>query len=587
MTISDREAGRRAARGEALCAATVRALTGDAALHYSGARLCRNMRPLPLHAPHLQTLPGPADPFDPLTALVTLRGAADGAALRLRHSDAALHRRLQPEAPLERLLFELMEQLRCETFIPAGMPGVAKNLRDRFEAWSRAMHLSGVADSHVGLLLYTVAQMGWSRLTGYPVIEDTEGLIEATRMAIAPRIGGALAGMRRTRADQAAFAVFARELAADIARMIRAAGGEQADDDKDKDEEDEKGVRNAFSLFLDFDEQEDDGITLAHSGDSRVLKASAQGYRVFTNRYDRELYAGTLVRRALLSEFRERLDERIVAQSINVPRLARALKAALAVPQRDGWSFGEEQGRIDGRRLAQLVSSPAERRLFRLEKHTLIAESMVSFLIDCSGSMKAQIESVAMIVDVLSRALDAAGVTNEILGFTTGAWNGGRARTDWLSRGKPRFPGRLNEVSHLIFKDAVTSWRRARTDITSLFKADLFREGVDGEAVEWACERLRSRSANRRLLIVISDGSPMDAATNQVNDEHYLDHHLREVVAQQQAIGDVEVLGLGVGLDLSPYYRNSLALDLTSPPDMTTLSRLVDWIGSGGRRAHA
>ncbi|VVE16102.1 cobalt chelatase [Pandoraea pneumonica] len=579
MTISDREAARRAARGEALCAATVRALTGDAALHYSGSRLCRNMRPLPLHAPHLQTLPTPHDPFR------SLRGAADGAALRLRHSDAALHRSLLPDSPLERLIFELLEQLRCETFVPPGMPGIAKNLRERFEAWSRAVHETGVADSHVGLLLYTVAQMSWSRLTTYPVIEETEGLIEATRMAIAPRVGGALAGMRRTRADQAAFAVYARELAAEIAAMIRSASGEAADADT-KDEEDQKGVRNAFSLFLDFDEKEEDGITLAHSGDSRVLKASEQGYRVFTTRYDREVYAGALVRRALLTEFRERLDERIVAQAINVPRLARALKAALAVPQRDGWSFGEEQGRIDGRRLAQLVSSPAERRLFRLEKHTLIAESMVSFLIDCSGSMKAQIESVGMIVDVLSRALDAAGVTNEILGFTTGAWNGGRARTDWLARGKPPFPGRLNEVSHLIFKDAVTSWRRARTDIASLFKADLFREGVDGEAVTWACERLRSRVANRRLLIVISDGSPMDAATNQVNDEHYLDHHLREVVAQQQARGDVEVLGLGVGLDLSPYYRNSLALDLTAPPDMTMFAKLVDWIGSGGRRGH-
>ncbi|WP_087689495.1 cobalt chelatase [Pandoraea sp. PE-S2R-1] len=579
MTISDREAARRAARGEALCAATVRALTGDAALHYSGARLCRNMRPLPLHAPHLQTLPTPHDPFR------SLRGAADGAALRLRHSDAALHRSLLPDAPLERLLFELLEQLRCETFVPPGMPGIASNLRERFEAWSRAMHETGVADSHVGLLLYTVAQMSWSRLTGYPVIDETEGLIEATRMAIAPVIGGALAGMRRTRADQAAFAVHARELAAEIAAMIRSASGER-DDAEPKEDEGQKGVRNAFSLFLDFDEREDDGITLVHSGDSRVLKASEQGYRVFTNRYDREVYAGALVRRTLLAEFRERLDERIVAQAINVPRLARALKAALAVAQRDGWSFGEEQGRIDGRRLAQLVSSPAERRIFRLEKHTLVAESMVSFLIDCSGSMKAQIESVGMIVDVLSRALDAAGVTNEILGFTTGAWNGGRARADWLARGKPPFPGRLNEVSHLIFKDAVTSWRRARTDIASLFKADLFREGVDGEAVEWACERLRSRVANRRLLIVISDGSPMDAATNQVNDEHYLDHHLREVVAQQQARGDVEVMGLGVGLDLSPYYRNALALDLTSLPDMTMFSKLVEWIGSGGRRGH-
>jgi cobaltochelatase CobT len=253
MTISDREAARRAARGEALCAATVRALTGDAALHYSGSRLCRNMRPLPLHAPHLQTLPTPHDPFR------SLRGAADGAALRLRHSDAALHRSLLPDSPLERLIFELLEQLRCETFVPPGMPGIAKNLRERFEAWSRAVHETGVADSHVGLLLYTVAQMSWSRLTTYPVIEETEGLIEATRMAIAPRVGGALAGMRRTRADQAAFAVYARELAAEIAAMIRSASGEAADADT-KDEEDQKGVRNAFSLFLDFDEKDEDGI---------------------------------------------------------------------------------------------------------------------------------------------------------------------------------------------------------------------------------------------------------------------------------------------------------------------------------------
>ncbi|MPW23992.1 cobalt chelatase [Paraburkholderia sp. CNPSo 3157] len=575
MKSSDREAARRAARGDALRAATVRALTGDAALHYSNGRLCRNMKPLPIHAPHLRTAPA-EDTF------ASLRGAADGAALRLRHSDAELHRRLLPEGSVQRLLFELLEQLRCESLLPEGMPGLAQNLRSRFEAWSRDMHRSRIVDGHLGLLLYTVAQMCWSRLSGWPVLEETEGLIEATRASVAPVIGAPLVGMRRTRSDQCAFAEHALELARQISEMIDAERA--ALPDEAEDQQDDEAARNAISLFLDFEDGDEEGITLAHTGESRVLRASEQGYRVFTTRYDRESCAGTLVRKALLSEYRERLDQRIGAQALNVPRLARALKAALAVPQRDGWSFGEEHGRIDGRRLAQLVSSPAERRLFRLEHHTLIAESMVSFLIDCSGSMRAQIEPVTMLIDVLTRALDSAGIASEVLGFTTGAWNGGRARLDWLAQGRPRHPGRLNEVSHLVFKNAETSWRRARADIAALLKGDLFREGVDGEAIEWACNRLRAHPVNRRILIVVSDGSPMDAATHQANDVYYLDNHLKQVIGEQRAAGDVEVLGLGIGLDLSPYYRHSLAVDLSAPPDMTLLAEIVGFIGAGGRR---
>jgi cobaltochelatase CobT len=209
-----------------------------------------------------------------------------------------------------------------------------------------------------------------------------------------------------------------------------------------------------------------------------------------------------------------------------------------------------------------------------------VADCAVSFLIDCSGSMKAHIEPVAIMVDILTRALDQAGVSTEVLGFTTGAWNGGRARLDWLAQGRPRHPGRLNEVSHLVFKDAATSWRRARADIAALFKADLFREGVDGEAVDWACARLVARAEARRILIVISDGSPMDSATGQANDAWYLDNHLKEVVARHEAVRDVEVLGLGVGLDLSPYYRRCLAVDLSVPPDMKLFAELVGWIGA-------
>lgn len=564
---------RRRQRLEELCAAAVRALTGDAALHYREGRLCRDLRPLPLHAPHLRTDPASDD-------FASYRGAADGAALRLAHSDAELHRRLCPGDPIERLVFELLEQLRCETRLPAGMPGVAQNLRHRFEAWSRAFHRSGLADGHLGILLYTVAQISWSRLTGSPVLEETEDLIEVTRAAIVPAIGFALAGLRRHRDDQSAFAGHALEMARLVGEMIRSARAEQAEEEG-ADEEDT--ARAAFSLLLDFDDEESDTIAAAPTGRSRVLEESGHGYRVYTTRYDREVDAGSLVRKALLREYRERLDRRIAEQGVNLARLARQLTAALALPRRDGWSFGEEQGRIDGRRLAQLIVSPEERRLFRLEQYKMEADCAVSFLVDCSGSMKAHIEAVTMMIDILVRTLEIAGATTEVLGFTTGAWNGGRARLDWLARGRSKHPGRLNEVCHMVFKDAQRNWRRARTDIAALLKADLFREGVDGEAVDWACSRLLARGEARRILIVVSDGSPMDGATAQANDPYYLDNHLKEVVARHEALRDVEVLGIGVGLDLSPYYRRSLATDLSRPLDTPLLSEIVQLIGGRGR----
>jgi cobaltochelatase CobT len=177
-----------------------------------------------------------------------------------------------------------------------------------------------------------------------------------------------------------------------------------------------------------------------------------------------------------------------------------------------------------------------------------------------------------------------AGITSELLGFTTGAWNGGRPQRDWLAAGKPEAPGRLNEVSHLVFKPAARSWRRARAGVAALLKADLFREGVDGEAVDWACERLLARDARRRILIVISDGCPNDAATRRANDAFYLDNHLKEVVARREQQGAVEVLGLGVGLDLSPFYRRCLAIDLAATLDNAVFNEILQLISGRHRR---
>lgn len=574
---SVQQSARRQQKVEALCAAMLRALTGQPALHYRGRRLYAGERRVPVHAPHLAVDPG-ADGF------TDCRAAADGVALRLLHSDAGLHASLCPADSVERLVFELLEQLRVETLAPARMPGLGANLHARFANWSHAFHRSGLTEGSVGILLYTVTQMCWSRLTARRVLEETEDYIESTRMSLVSALGPSLAVIRRERRDQRAYAVHALEIARVVGERVRAERAAAQDDDAETQDQDD--AKRGFALLLDFDDGDDagDGIAAATTGASKVFEDAALAYRVHTTRFDTEIAAATLVRRALLAEYRERLDRRVAEQGVNLARLARGLAPVLARPAQDGWRFGEEEGHIDGRRLAQLISSPGERRVFRRERHVPQADCVVSFLLDCSGSMKTCIEPVAVMLDVLIRALGMIDVATELLGFTTGAWNGGRAYRDWMSAGRPRHPGRLNEICHLVFKDAERSWRRARADIAALFKADLFREGIDGEAVDWACNRLLARSTSRRILVVISDGCPSDSATGLANDPFYLDNHLKDVVARREREGAVEIVGIGVGLDLSPFYRRSLATDITQGLDNAFFSDFVQLIGGRRRR---
>lgn len=556
---------------EELCAAAIRALSGETDLHFRGRRLHRGRRALPLFAPHLH-------PSLETDDFGSFRGAADGMALRLTHSDAALHQRLLPSDPVERLIFDLLEQFRVEALVSSAMPGAVRNLRHRFEEWSLAFHRSGLTDTMRGILLYTVAQMCRSRVTGETVVEETEDILEVTRGRVAPMIGHDLVGLRRCRTDQATYAVHALAIAKIIGEMVDATE-EPKSEKRDGDEE-----RAAFSLMMEVDSDLNEHFATAVSGRSRVLEDSDDGYRIFTTAYDRQVNVADLVRKDLLKDLRERLDRRVAAQGVNIARLARELRLLLGVPANDGWDGGQEEGTIDGRRLAQLIASPTERRLFRIEHIEPTPDCLVSFLIDCSGSMKEYVESVAMLVDVLARALEQAGVASEILGFTTQAWNGGRARRDWGRAGRPLHPGRLNEVCNMVFKNADTSWRRARPQIAALFKGDLFREGIDGEAVDWACARMRARTEERRLLIVLSDGSPMDGATNLANDEHYLDHHLKEVVLRQEHTGGIEIYGLGVGLDLSPYYSRSHVLDLAGSTGNQIFREIIGMIERRGRR---
>ncbi len=565
-------------RIEELCSASIRALTGARDLRFRGRRLHRGAERLPLFAPHLHPSAGRDD-------FASFRGAADGLALRLTLSDPLLHAKLAPADAVERLLFDWLEQFRVESLAPASLPGVANNLRHRHETWSMAFHDAGHTDSARGLLLYTMAQVAHARVFAQPVVEATEDRIETTRFALAQRVGHTLAGLRRERGDQSAYAVHALAIAAVVAAMLKDAGSARSDTDiSDEAQIEQDDARSVFGLLMEEEGAANERFATVVVTGSRDLGEAVSAYRVFTAAYDREEDATTLVRSDALIEQRARLDRRIAAQRVHLARLARALHALLAVPAHDGWDGAQEEGRIDGRTLARLVATPAERRLFRREHSEPRADAAVTFLIDCSGSMKVHAEDLSVLVDVFARALDMAGVPSEILGFTTGAWNGGRARRDWLRAGRPLRPGRLNERLHLRFKSFATPWRRGRAGMAALLKSDLFREGLDGEAVEWAASRLAQREETRKILFVVSDGSPMDGATHLANDDHTLDLHLRQVTERIERAGSIEVHGIGVGLDLSAFYRSSHVLDLDARIGNAMFAEVLGLIAKRGMR---
>ncbi|NVK41732.1 MAG: cobalamin biosynthesis protein CobT [Oceanospirillaceae bacterium] len=562
-------------RVEELCAALIRASAAVRRLRFRGHRLEVDGRDYPLRAPHLQT-DVETDDF------VSFRGTADGIALRLRHNDARLHAQMRPRTAIARLVFELLEQLRVESLVADDSPGARRNLIHRFRAWSARFHASGQTENHIGLMLYTLSQMAWALLSGEAVSEETEMLIEAPRVELGRHFGAHFGLLRRTRTDQREFAGHARAIAGCIQELIDALNEQmQKNEERAASEAFENSYRQ-FSLLLEQDgDDEGPGGNRAQGATSDRNGKADSGYRVFSDRYDRELRATQLVRPERLHALRERLDARIRAQGLNVPRLARKLARILSAPRRDGWEFGLEEGRLDARRLPRLVTSPGYRQLFRQERLQPHNDCLVTFLIDNSGSMKAHIESIVMLVDVFCRALEQAGANTEVLGFTTGHWNGGRPLKAWLGRGKPANPGRLNELNHIIYKDADRPWRRARPALAALLKPDLFREGVDGEALLWARGRMLARREARRILIVISDGSPMDSATLHANDEDILDSHLREVVAGIEHRRELELYALGVGLDLSPWYRHNLQLDIGQRLDNATFDEILHLLARG------
>lgn len=539
------------------CASSVRALANVPSAHYRGHHLFIKDQPLLIHAPYLH--------LDFETHDTTkLRGVADSIALRLLYSDSELHQTLKPKSTIQQLVFEILEQLRTDSLMPECLPGMRSNLRARFLFWAHQALSSKLVENDIGLLLYTVTVVCWSRLLKQPIPEQIEDLIEGTRWGFPDELKHHLYRFSKVRDDQAGFAEHALAIALEVDHMI-----DEASEGGSDESQSETQALKSFIKTQQFALQwlETDAATLQQSlGVSRAQEIdnldAAYQYRVYNKAHDIEVQAVNTIRHAQLLKFRAQLDKRSRQQSINTHRVARYLTQLIASPTPSGWAFGKEQGHLDSARLTRLVTSPNERRLFRQENQSAQADCVVSLVLDNSGSMTHHNELIAVFVDTFVKALELAGIKTEVLGFTTVDWNGGKVAKEWAAAGKPEKPGRLTSVCHTIYKAAETPWRRSRSAIAGMLKSELFREGIDGEALEWAVKRIETRPEKKKIVVMLSDGSPMDTATVAANSERYLDHHLAQVALAVEKRPDIQLCALGVGLDLSAYYRESMSISL-------------------------
>lgn len=556
---------------EARAAATVRALARQPQVHFEAGRPWNGDQTLPDGAPHLQTQPGLDDP-------PAYRALADALALRLLRSDERLHRNLSPaQDPVAALIFEWLEQWRVEALAPERWPGMRGNLRWRFEQWLFLFQGAGLLETRTGQHLLCFALMARSRLFDEPIPERLEDLTESARFRMGPMLAGPLVRLRRLRADQAAYAPVAADLATALARWFQDLIGQE------KKRPPRRHLDFSVALLpADADETDMGGWT---GGDLAETSSADMHYAVWTRRHDTVREAVDLVRPALLREYRQRLDQEIARLPWSLSRLAQALQRALFAPRSEGRLFGQEEGLIDGRRLAQLISSPDEHRIFFREQDVPVAQARMSLLIDCSGSMRHHGPQLALLMDALGRVFERAGVPFELLGFTTGAWNGGRPAREWQAGGRrPAHPGRLNEAQHLVFWSRNMPRQQGRLGVTAVMKPDLFREGIDGEAVQWACERLLAQpDSQRKILWVVSDGGPMDSASILANPPGFLDAHLRRVVRHYTRERGIEILAIGVNQDLSGYYPHSIGLDLESGVSMQALLSLIRTLARRGQ----
>ena len=525
------------------------------------------------------------------------RGTADAFALRRKYHDDGVAAKYAPTGPLARDIYEAMENARCEAVGARDMPGTAGNIDAKIanEA-DRKGYGQVTSASEVPLPVvagYLVRQMA----TGRAWPKSAEHAAELWRGFVEEQAGETLSNLDHVLADQAAFARLARKVIADLGYGDQLgddpdapedAGDDQAEEDQDSPdsagEEQEEGEDSEASPERSQDEQQDQSqaqVTMEDSADmeqgdeAELPEGEAPleppppaphsdadpNYVVYTTDFDEEIKAEDLAEPAELERLRAYLDQQLEPLKGAVSRLANKLQRRLQAQQNRSWEFDKEEGILDAGRLARVVANPTTPLSFKWEKDTEFRDTVVTLLLDNSGSMRGRPISIAAIcADVLARTLERCNVKVEILGFTTRAWKGGQSRERWLAQGRPQMPGRLNDLRHIIYKSADAPWRRVRPNLGLMMKEGLLKENIDGEALEWAHRRMMARPELRKIMMVISDGAPVDDSTLSVNPANYLEKHLRDVIAMVERRRAVELIAIGIGHDVTRYYQRAVTI---------------------------
>ena len=529
----------------------------------------------------------------PPAEMAKLRGAADAAALKIRHHSEAVHASRVPQRREAREVYDALEDVRVEAVGSKHMSGVAANLRARLNDLCETEGYDRMTRKDQLPLPAALSLLARERISGEPAPQAAHRVLDLWRDSLGEGADAALEEMARATDDQDAFARAARKLltALDLAEAEVESEAEEQEDGEESGEQssqqDQSGEGEAQSQDQESmlgaqpetmqgeaaeeeaQETEDEGA--AAEGDDKPggpqqrrevpQTDDSSRYHPFTTNFDETTEADELCDPEELGRLRQQLDQQLSHLQGVVSKLANRLQRRLLAQQQRAWEFDLEEGQLDAARLARIVANPMLSLSYKREREADFRDTVVSLLIDNSGSMRGRpITVAAMCSDILARTLERCAVKTEILGFTTRAWKGGQSRERWVQEGKPRNPGRLNDLRHVVYKAADAPWRRARKNLGLMLREGLLKENIDGEALEWAYKRLRGRPEHRRILMVISDGAPVDDSTLSVNPGNYLERHLRKVIADIEGRGDVELIAIGIGHDVTRYYRRAVTI---------------------------
>lgn len=527
------------------------------------------------------------------------RGTADALALRHKYHNAKTHAKYVPPGAMARDIYEAMETARCEAVGARTMPGTASNIDAKIAAEASRAGYDQITDPADAPLATAAGYLIRHLATGRELPEGARNVMELWRGFIEGEAGETLENLQDKLADQGDFARFARKIIEDLGYGDQLGDDPDAEDDDqddeaeqnaDDEEQDSGGEDDSDTDDADADaeqsqeEQQDASQAQVSMDESAAEDAGDEAdmpdgeapmeppapapfsdadpnYQVYSNAFDEEIHAEDLAEPIELERLRAYLDQQLEPLKGAVSRLANKLQRRLQAQQSRSWEFDREEGILDAGRLARVVASPTTPLSFKVEKDTEFRDTVVTLLLDNSGSMRGRPISIAAIcADVLGRTLERCNVKVEILGFTTRAWKGGQSREAWLGDGRPQLPGRLNDLRHIIYKSADSPMRRTRQNLGLMMKEGLLKENIDGEALEWAHRRMMARREARKILMVISDGAPVDDSTLSVNPANYLEKHLRDVIGMVEKRKAVELLAIGIGHDVTRYYDRAVTI---------------------------